>query len=35
MEVLKEENQVAPVFVALKFFYPAVRGPAPVFFTLV
>src|SRR5215510_3886849 len=31
VEVLKEENQVAPVLVALEFFYPAVYGPAPVF----
>src|SRR5215475_12082480 len=31
VKVLKEENLVAPVLVALEFFYPAVCGPAPVF----
>src|SRR5499427_6288802 len=29
VEIFKEENRAAPVFVALKFFYRAVCGPAP------
>src|SRR5262245_35491355 len=33
VEVFEEVNQVAPVFVALKFFYTAVYGPAPIFST--
>src|SRR5262249_54429796 len=31
VKVLKEEDLVAPVLVALEFFYPALCGSAPVF----
>src|SRR5262249_23511814 len=31
LKVLKEENLVAPVLVALEFFHPPVCGPSPVF----